>query len=104
MSDPTPADPDTHVIRVAREPRPDGGAVYHVTVDAGSPTARDGELSDPNYRDSIALDGCPRCRAEAPNRTDLSLALPDALRRHRACTDGHRATRQAWTLVRRGGR
>ena len=36
MSDPTPADPDTHVIRVAREPRPDGGAVYHVTVDAGS--------------------------------------------------------------------
>ena len=36
MSNPTPADPDTHVVRVTREPRPDGGAVYHVTVDAGS--------------------------------------------------------------------
>ena len=36
MSNPTPPDPDTHVVRVTREPRPDGGAVYHVTVDAGS--------------------------------------------------------------------
>ena len=32
MSTLTPTEPDTHVIRVNREPRPDGGAVYSVTV------------------------------------------------------------------------
>ena len=36
MSTRTPPDPDTHVVRVTREPRPDGGAVYHVDVDVNS--------------------------------------------------------------------
>ena len=36
MSKLTPPEPDTHVVRVTREPRPDGGAVYTVTVDVNS--------------------------------------------------------------------
>ena len=33
MSTRTPPDPETHAIHVTREPRPDGGAVYTITVD-----------------------------------------------------------------------
>ena len=36
MSTRTPPDPDTHVVRVTRDPRPDGGAVYHIDVDVNS--------------------------------------------------------------------